>query len=73
MFDKMTFGERLRYIRRRRKMSQDDLAAQVGVSRETIYKYEHDMADPRLPTFVCIADALGVTMDFLVRGDLSEI
>jgi DNA-binding XRE family transcriptional regulator len=54
-------------------MSQDDLAAQVGVSRETIYKYEHDMADPRLLIFVCIADALGVTMDFLVRGDLSEI
>lgn len=73
MFDKMTFGERLRYIRRRRKMSQDNLAAQVGVSREAIYKYEHDMADPRLLIFVCIADALGVTMDFLVRGDLSEI
>lgn len=73
MFDKMTFGERLRYIRRRRKMSQDDLAAQVGVSREIIYKYEHDMADPRLLIFMCIADALGVTMDFLVRGDLSEI
>ena len=73
MFDKMTFGERLRYIRRRRKMSQDDLAAQIGVSREIIYKYEHDMADPRLLIFMCIADALGVTMDFLVRGDLSEI
>lgn len=73
MFDNMTFGERLRYIRRKRKIKQKDLANQIGVSRDAMYKYEHDIFEPRLIIFMCIADALGVTMDFLVRGDLSEI
>jgi transcriptional regulator with XRE-family HTH domain len=73
MFDKMTFGERLKYIRKRRRMSQDDLAERIGVSRQIIYQYEADMTDPRLFTFMCIADALNVSLDFLARGDLSEI
>lgn len=69
----MTFGERLRYIRKKRKISQDELASQIGVSRQAVFEYEANMMEPRWFTFMRIADALGVSMDFLARGDLSEI
>jgi transcriptional regulator with XRE-family HTH domain len=73
MFDEMTFGERLRYIRKKRRITQDKLAKKIGVSRQTVFEYEANMMEPRWFTFMCIADALGVSMDFLARGDLSEI
>lgn len=69
----MTFGERLKYIRKIRRMSQDDLAEKTGVSRQIIHQYEADITDPRLFIFMCLADALNVSLDFLARGDLSEI
>ena len=69
----MTFGKRLAYIRKKRKMSQDDLAEKVGISRQILHKYEADISDPRLFVFVCLADALGVSLEYLARGGDDEI
>ena len=64
----MTLGKRIAWLRRRRRLSQGQLAEIVGVSRQIIYQYENDMTDPRLFTASCIADALGVSLDYLARG-----
>ena len=37
----MTFGERLKQLRIENKLSQEDVAKQVGLTRPTIHRYEH--------------------------------
>jgi transcriptional regulator with XRE-family HTH domain len=73
VFSNMTLGERIRYIRKRRRFSQDKLAELIGVTRQAVYEYETNKIEPRWFTFMCIADALKVSMEFLARGDLREI
>lgn len=47
-------------------MSQDELAANSGVSREMIAKYERGDAVPSIDAAKKIADAFEVSMDYLV-------
>ena len=37
----MTFGERLRQLRKEKQMSMEEVGAVIGVGRANIYKYEH--------------------------------
>lgn len=37
----MKFGDNLRIIRKSKKISQEDLAEKVGVSRQSVSKWEH--------------------------------
>ena len=39
----MTVGERIKYMRERLKISQTDFAARMGVSKQTLYKYENNI------------------------------
>jgi len=65
----MTFGERILSIRKRLKWSQDDLAKKVGTSAPIIGRYERNEIKPAIDTAKNIADALGVTIDFLLGAD----
>ncbi|GAK98321.1 hypothetical protein JCM19294_1515 [Nonlabens tegetincola] len=65
----MTFGERILSIRKRLKWSQDELAKKVGTSAPIIGRYERNEIKPAIDTAKAIADALGVTVDFLLGGD----
>jgi transcriptional regulator with XRE-family HTH domain len=49
-------------------MTQKQLAEMCGVSLTTISLYEHDKQDPSLFNATCIADALGVSLDWLAKG-----
>lgn len=65
----MTFGERILSIRKRLKWSQDELAKKVGTSAPIIGRYERNEIKPAIDTAKNIADALGVTIDFLLGAD----
>lgn len=65
----MTFGERILSIRKRLKWSQDELAKKVGTSAPIIGRYERNEIKPAIDTAKSIADALGVTIDFLLGGE----
>ena len=65
MFSKGHFAECLRVERARRRLSQRELAEIVGVSKDSINKWE-DENDATVPGFgtVCkLADALGCSVD----------
>lgn len=61
----LTFGERVRFCRLIKKMTQDDLAKVTGISVRHIANYENDRSDPSLFNAGCIAKALGVSIDYL--------
>lgn len=50
---------RLRAVRERKALTQDELATLAGVSRQTVVKIEGGL-EPRLPTVRKLAKALGV-------------
>lgn len=64
----MTFGERIISLRKKLKWSQDDLAKKVGTSAPIIGRYERNEIKPSIDTAKNIADALGVSIDYLISG-----
>jgi len=48
-------------------MTQGDLGKAVGTSGDIIGKYERDEIKPSIDTAAKVADALGVTLDYLVK------
>lgn len=62
-------GTRLYQLRRSRGMSQEQLAEQIGVSRQTISKWESGLSAPDLPKLIALADCFEVTLDLLVREE----
>ncbi|RKR84473.1 helix-turn-helix protein [Mucilaginibacter gracilis] len=62
----MSFGSSLTAIRKDRKVSQRELAIKAGVHANLIGRYEREEAIPSVDVASKIADALGVSLDYLV-------
>ncbi len=62
------FQERLYQIRKERGLSQEDLANEIGVSRQAVQKWESGAAQPTLDKLTTLARYFGVTLDWLVTG-----
>lgn len=69
----MTFGEHITTLRKRKSFSQADLGKLVGTSGDIIGKYERDEVKPSIEVASKIADALEVSLDFLVGKTSVEI
>ncbi len=61
-----TLGDRLRKARVNAGYTALTFAATIGVSRESIRKYERDITVPRLPTLIAWAHATGCTVPQLL-------
>lgn len=66
----MGFAEKLKELRSQQKISQEELAKAIGVSRSTIAGYETKSREPDLSTLVKIATYFNVSVDYLI--DSSE-
>lgn len=69
----MEVGRRIREQRTREGMSQDDLAARVYVSRQTISSWENDKTYPDVQSLLLLSEIFGVTVDSLVKGDVETM
>ncbi len=69
--DLRTPGERLRFMRRARGMTQEVLARTVYVTQPAVAQWEADKWLPTPPTQVLVAEALGTTRLFLF-GEQTE-
>ena len=68
MYDEITFGETIRIYRLRKRMTQQELASLVGVSKTTISNYENGISEPNSYTiFLKISKALGIPEKDIVR------
>lgn len=70
MIDYKSLGSRVKYHRLRNKMSQEDLADRVQMSRVHISYLERGERVPSLESFVNLANALNVSADELLAGSL---
>jgi transcriptional regulator with XRE-family HTH domain len=62
----MLFGERLTAVRKKKKVSQDELAKTIGAHAPVIGRYERNEVKPSIEVATKIAEALGVSLDYLV-------
>lgn len=62
----MKIGKIIADLRKERGMSQTDLATKTGISQVMVGKYERGDASPSIEVAKKIADALEVSLDFLV-------
>lgn len=60
-----TFKNRLKAERSRQKLKQQDLASRCGIPYSTYRRYETETGDPPLSVAVKLAEALGVSLDYL--------
>ena len=63
------FGQRLRELRKAKKMSQQQLAFEAEVERSTIKRIEFALASPTLDVLISISRALGLDVRDLMDDD----
>lgn len=69
----MTLGENIYNHRKRIGMSQDGLAERLGVSRQSVSKWETDTAVPEVERLVAMSKIFGITLDELVKGEKAPL
>lgn len=62
----MLFGERLSLVRKKKKVSQDELAKTIGVHAPVIGRYERNEVKHSIEVATKMAEALEVSLDYLV-------
>ncbi len=67
-----TFSEKLLELRRREGLSQEQLADRLGVTRQSVSKWESGAAVPELSKLVALSDLFSVSVDYLVKDRLEE-
>ena len=68
----MTFGERLLEYRTHEGLSQEKLAEKVGVTRQTVSKWETNQSVPDFDKIIPLCEALGISTEELIKGEKEE-
>lgn len=68
----MNFSEKLTVLRRGAGMSQEQLADRLGVTRQSVSKWESGAAAPELAKLVALSELFCVSVDYLVKDYLEE-
>lgn len=68
----MMFSEKLIRLRRERGLSQEQLADQLGVTRQSVSKWESGAAMPELVKLISLSEMFDVTLDYLVKDAVEE-
>ena len=67
-----TFSEKLLDLRRREGLSQEQLADRLGVTRQSVSKWESSTAVPELSKLIALSELFSVSVDYLVKDHLEE-
>ena len=62
----MDFGSKLKDLRNANKLTQEQLASKLSLSKANISKYEANFVEPNLDTLALIANIFNVTSDYLL-------
>ena len=66
----MTFADKLQTLRKTNNLSQDQLALELGVSRQSVSKWELGDSMPDVAKILQLADYFQVTTDYLLRDEI---
>lgn len=66
-------GRNLKFLRKQQKMTQEEFAMKLNIKRSLLGAYEEERAEPRIDVLEILSDQLGISLDELLRRDLSEV
>ena len=69
----MTLGQHINALRKEKKLSQNELGKRADTSGDLIGRYERDEVKPSIDVIIRIADALNVSIDYLVGKTSFEL
>ena len=64
----MNMADRIQYLRKTNRISQEELADKIGVSRQAVSKWESEQSLPDLGKIITMSDYFGVTTDYILKG-----
>ncbi|MGC3787874.1 helix-turn-helix domain-containing protein [Priestia aryabhattai] len=67
----MELGEQLQKLREQKNMSREELAQEMNVSRQAVYKWENNKGYPDIENLIKLSDLYNITLDKLIKGDHS--
>ena len=65
-------GQNLKYLRKLRGWTQEEFAAKLGIKRSLLGAYEEERAEPRIEVLEVVGDMFKLTLDELLRKELSD-
>jgi transcriptional regulator with XRE-family HTH domain len=68
----MSFRKNLEYLRKGRKLSQEDLGYKLGVSRQSVSKWESGAAYPETDKMLAMCKLFDCTLDELMNQNMQE-
>lgn len=68
----MAIGEKIAQARREKRLTQEELADRLGVSRQAVSKWESGAALPETDKLARLSGLLGVSCDYLLCDDAEE-
>ncbi len=69
----LTLGERIASLRKKKRLSQRDLANKLFVTRQAVSRWEHDGGMPDAGTLKALSEILGVTVDTLLGAATASL
>lgn len=69
----MKIGEKLKQARTQAKLTQEDVAQEIHVSRQTISNWENNRSYPDIISVILLSDLYQMSLDELLKGDVKMI
>ena len=69
----MKFGDKLITLRKKKGLSQEELAEKLGVSRQSVSKWESNNTYPETDKIVQICNIFECTMDDLINDNITDV
>ncbi|WP_041102153.1 helix-turn-helix domain-containing protein, partial [Bacillus badius] len=65
----MNLGEQLQSLREGKNMSREELAQEMNVSRQAVYKWENNKGYPDIENLIKLSEFYNITLDELIKRD----
>lgn len=69
----MELAKQIKKYRTEAKISQEELAEKVFVSRQTISNWENDKSYPDVKSLILISEVFEISLDILIKGDIEKM
>jgi len=69
----MNFAKNIKFLRRRKGRTQDDVASALGLKRSTLSGYENKVAEPGIDLLIAFSKYFEIAVDTLLKIDLSKL
>ena len=69
----MLFSSNIKFLRKRRSKTQDDVATALNMKRSTLSGYENEVSEPSIEALIALSKYFNVAIDTLIKVDLTKI